>query len=94
MYHERIDMTGEVVGRLTVVEFAGIGKQKRALWRCICECGKEKIVAGTLLRAALKGRASSVQSCGCLRIQSVTKTILKVNKEKSCLEKQKAKSAR
>lgn len=80
MFHERIDMTGKVVGRLTVVEYYGIGGQHRAMWLCDCACGRVVVVSGTLLRAALNGKSSSVQSCGCLRVDASTKTIMQVSK--------------
>jgi len=57
-----IDITGQVFGRLTVIGSAG-SSNKRALWRCRCECGNEHIAQGKLLR---KGK---VKSCGCLRVE-------------------------
>jgi hypothetical protein len=48
---------GERHGRLTVVEFAGYyywgkdGKERKALWLCRCDCGREDIVqAGSFKR--------------------------------------------
>jgi len=56
------DLTGETFTRLKVVSFAGyIQKktQRHAHWRCVCECGNEKIaISGSLLRGTTK-------SCGC-----------------------------
>lgn len=51
-------MTGQRFGRLSVIEFAGISHGK-ATWRCICDCGNEKIADGCHLR---RGRTTS---CGC-----------------------------
>lgn len=64
----REDLTGQVFGRLTAVEpdesLAGAG----AYWRCRCECGNEKSVrAGNL-------KSGQVQSCGCLRKETVAVT--------------------
>lgn len=58
---KRIDLTNQRFGRLTVISFAGMGKNGNALWNCRCDCGKEVIADGYLLR---KG---STKSCGCLR---------------------------
>ncbi|WP_203651532.1 alcohol dehydrogenase [Secundilactobacillus yichangensis] len=58
---KRIDLTDQRFGRLTVTGFAGSGKNGNALWRCRCDCGKEVIADGYLLR---KG---NTKSCGCLR---------------------------
>ena len=54
------DLTGSQFERLTVIEFAGCDKHRRATWLCSCSCGKETIVAApNLLRGYTK-------SCGCL----------------------------
>lgn len=59
------DMTGEVFGKLTVLDYAGSdGVQRAAVWRCVCECGNEVEVRGTVLR---KGHR---KSCGCLDPQN------------------------
>lgn len=66
---KKIDLTGQVFGRLTVY-----GPAKKAgtktQWACICKCGVQAIVRSELLRS---GRT---QSCGCLRseILSIIKT--------------------
>lgn len=52
-----VDLTGQVFGKLTVIEF--VGRDKNAtFWRCRCECGKETIVR----REALQLGATT--SCG------------------------------
>jgi len=54
------DMIGKRFGRLTVIEFAGMNYRRSATWRCLCDCGNEKIVDGNPLRMG------TVRSCGCL----------------------------
>jgi hypothetical protein len=54
------DLTGRKFGRLTVIERAANGS-KGARWRCVCECGGEKIVASGNLHYG------GVKSCGCWR---------------------------
>ncbi len=56
-----IDMTGKSFERLSVISFAGVGRQNRASWNCICDCGCNVVVAGTHLRSGHVG------SCGCLQ---------------------------
>lgn len=56
----RARLLGAVFGRLKVVEAAGSDKHGATLWKCVCECGKEKIAS----RGALK--SGRVKSCGCL----------------------------
>jgi hypothetical protein len=57
----RKDLTGQVFGRLTVLDYSHSNKRGRAVWRCKCECGNEKMIAsGNLM--------SGSQSCGCYRL--------------------------
>lgn len=53
------DLTGQKFGRLTVIERAGSNSYGRALWLCVCDCGKIDIKQGKLL---LNGHC---RSCGC-----------------------------
>jgi len=61
----RMHLEGHRFGRLSVLEFAGMksrsGDGTRSFWRCICDCGKEKIIVGHDLKNG------DVQSCGCLK---------------------------
>jgi hypothetical protein len=55
-----IDRTGQVFGKLTVLEQAGRDKLKKVLWRCRCECGNETtVVSGSLV-------TGNTTSCGCV----------------------------
>ncbi len=60
-------MIGTTFGYLTVQEFIRADEFRNKYFRCSCKCGKE-----TLSR---KGdlRAGSAKSCGCLRIEKLTK---------------------
>jgi hypothetical protein len=53
----RKDLTGQIFGRLTVLQF--IGRPKKSMYLCRCECGTEKVLAIDVLQS---GR---VVSCGC-----------------------------
>lgn len=55
-----LDLLGEKYGRLTVTERAGY-KGRNILWRCFCDCGKEKFATTPALRH------DGTRSCGCLR---------------------------
>lgn len=67
---ERIDITGNQYGRLTVIGFSH-SKSRRSYWKCRCTCGKEKVIYGGSLKNG------DTLSCGCLgkehRTQSITK---------------------
>lgn len=54
-----VEMVGKRFGKLLVKEDAGKNNKGRLLYRCICDCGKEKTFEGTALRFG------SVISCGC-----------------------------
>lgn len=58
---KRPQMVGEQFGILVVKERVGVNREGRVQWRCVCACGREAVVLGTLLRLG------TTQSCGCLR---------------------------
>ncbi len=47
------DLSGLTFGRFTVVEFAGI-VNRHARWKCVCTCGREKIIFGSNLPVQMK----------------------------------------
>lgn len=53
------DYIGKRFGRLTMIEYAGKGKNKHR-WKCRCERGKETVVGQTELQSGI------TKSCGCL----------------------------
>lgn len=57
-----IDLTGKTFERLTVIkrDFSK-PNNKKAMWLCKCQCGKEVIVGGDHLRNG------HTKSCGCLQ---------------------------
>lgn len=56
----RIDLTEQRFGRLLVIECVGSNKNGR-LWKCKCDCGKEKIISQSDLIQ------NKTISCGCYR---------------------------
>lgn len=58
-------------GKLFVQEFYGIKKNQR-YWKCICECGQERILSSYVL---LSGHT---ESCGCVRSSAVSKSEIKI----------------
>src|SRR5262245_49604639 len=62
----RIDMTGQRVGRVTVLREAGYTNNGAIRWLCLCDCGREFITTGKHLR---KGET---RSCGCVRYEKLT----------------------
>jgi len=57
----KIDLSGEVFGRLTVTTQAGSDKYGNTRWHCVCSCGNRAIRGGSDLRSG------GSKSCGCLR---------------------------
>lgn len=53
-----IDMTGQRFGLLTVLGRAE-NKGRRAVWKCLCDCGRDSAVIGKSLRQG------NTRSCGC-----------------------------
>lgn len=59
MGRPKIELTGKIFGKLTVREYVGTNKDRRAMWLCDCECGGTRIVS----QATLKKNKNI--SCGC-----------------------------
>ena len=57
----KLDLTGNRYGRLTVIRKVEQSKNNRSHWLCQCDCGREIIVAGGHLRSG------HTKSCGCYR---------------------------
>ncbi len=71
------DLTGQRFSRLTVKSYAGYirsGKVLKHLWKCVCDCGKEK----TTREESLK--TNGCKSCGCLRNEKLKKSMPKITK--------------
>lgn len=62
----RLDLLGKTFGRLKVISYNHSTKNG-TYWKCICECGKEHIAYGRLLK---KGEC---KSCGCLHTDLLRK---------------------
>lgn len=60
---KEVNLIGQKNGRLTCVEYLGLKKRpdgrNNKIWRCVCDCGKEKIVTTNTFRNS--------QSCGCYK---------------------------
>lgn len=63
---KRLELAGKKFGRWEVLEFAGLAKGYRTLWRCRCACGTEKIIQGHSL---VHG---GTYSCGCTTREAVS----------------------
>lgn len=61
---KRIDLTGQKIGRLTVVSFFGKKPNKTAhFWNCLCACGNQRVVNQQKLVTKM------TKSCGCLSLE-------------------------
>lgn len=58
-----VDISGQVFGRLTVLEKACQDRLKRWKWLCRCSCGVLIVVSSNNLRSG------NTKSCGCLHIE-------------------------
>lgn len=63
---KKLNLIGQRFGRLTVIEEAP-NQGRYTQWKCLCDCGKEKICKTDSLRSG------SLQSCGCLRTETARK---------------------
>lgn len=61
------DLTGQRFGRLTVLYLLPERKNKKAVWKCRCDCGNETSVVGYRLTTGV------TQSCGCYQTECMRK---------------------
>jgi hypothetical protein len=62
-----VNRVGQVFGRLRVIERAGTDQNKKVVWLCSCECGKElSVPSGSLV-------TGNTTSCGCYLKERITK---------------------
>lgn len=66
----RIDIAGNVYGRLTVLSFDGTNK-RGSQWNCLCNCGNTLVVSVTNLKSG------NTKSCGCLKIETTSRVMTK-----------------
>jgi hypothetical protein len=59
----KLDLTGQVFGKLTAIKLAGKNKHRQNLWHCRCACGNETVTTANSLRTG------NSTSCGCLRTE-------------------------
>lgn len=62
-----LELTGERIGRLTVLRIFGKSKSGNNIWLCKCDCGEDVYATA----ASLKIR--HLLSCGCLRTDVISK---------------------
>ena len=79
---KRIDLIGQKIGRLTVIEkaedYIQSNGRRRTAWRCQCDCGNQVIIHTDCL---LQG---NTQSCGCLRKERTIQKSRKFNNYEIC----------
>lgn len=69
----RDDIAGRKFGRVTAIEYVGTSEDRRALWKCSCECGRTFITRGKDLRQG------KVTSCGCARREHCGERMRRLN---------------
>ena len=55
------NLRGQTFGRLTAIEPTNKRINNSVVWKCICNCGTEKMVPASLLKSG------GTKSCGCLK---------------------------
>lgn len=75
------DLTGQVIGQRTVLEFVGLSKSRKALYRVRCSCGREDVRVGASLKyrdtcvgCRLRKPASPGEVYGCLTVLGESET--------------------
>lgn len=66
-YSRHLDNPGNVYNKLTLVKEVGVDNQGKILWKCLCDCGNEKIMSVAFIKSGHS------KSCGCLRKEQARK---------------------
>lgn len=61
------DRTGVRYGRLVALERMGVNAHKKVMWRCMCDCGVERVVPARSLATG------NTTSCGCYLKEVIVK---------------------
>ena len=72
----KIDLTGKVFGKLTVMYELPERKNSKIIWHCKCECGNECDVTGHELKSG------DTRSCGCLHTAWCKQQAVKMAKKR------------
>ena len=59
----RIDITRQRFGKLVAIKYSYTNKEKKAVWECLCDCGK------THYATAKDLRSGNTKSCGCAKVE-------------------------
>lgn len=73
MGRKLIDLTGQKFGRLIVQERTENDEYNHIMWLCLCDCDKQHKARGDQLKI------KEIQSCGCLKMELISKLNLKHN---------------
>lgn len=60
--HNKLNLVGQKFGNLFVVDYSHLSDHKERHYKCVCDCGTEKILRGSSLTTG------NIKSCGCLRV--------------------------
>lgn len=61
------DLSGQKYNRITIISFSHRNKHTKAVYNCVCDCGKKLQTIGTTVKSG------HVKSCGCWRIEQTTR---------------------
>lgn len=65
MHHRARDLTGQTLGYLTAMRYAGSANGRRSMWEVLCVCGKTKLMDAS--EFGKQQKRGIVASCGCMR---------------------------
>lgn len=72
------NLLGQRFGLLTVIKRVGTTENRKALWKCKCDCGKSTIVRTADLKSG------NTKSCGCLgKRKALASILIQKSKERS-----------
>ena len=64
---KKLDLSGKIFGRVSVLQLVGKDNSNKTLWKCVCDCGIVKVIRGSDL---VSGK---IKSCGCFNVEINTR---------------------
>lgn len=63
---KRLELAGQKFNRLIAINYSHTNNDKKSVWNCVCDCGKNTQVTAKALKSG------STKSCGCLKTETTS----------------------
>lgn len=85
-----LDLAGKQFDHLTAIERVGSDKKGQALWRCRCDCGKERVITANSLTSGNTKSCGHTRAENCRGVNGIPHkklTLIRAGMKKRCYDK-------